>query len=86
MACVWFGSALPIGISLLQYQIRQRDWDKPGNIKGYIAQLNQLRRANTALQQTSNLRFAQVDNSAGNSSGENSETTSICGANSAPIS
>src|SRR5262249_24513433 len=42
-------------------QAKARGWDKPGNIKDYIAQLNRLRRANTALQQTSNLRFAQLD-------------------------
>jgi len=46
-----------------KYEVKVRDWDKPGNIKDYIAQLNGLRRANTALQQTSNLRFAQVDDS-----------------------
>jgi len=44
-----------------KYEVKVRDWDKPGNIKDYIAHLNRLRRANTALQQTSNLRFAQVD-------------------------
>jgi starch synthase (maltosyl-transferring) len=46
-----------------KYEIRVRDWDKPGNIKGYIGRLNRLRRDNTALLQTSNLRFAQVDDS-----------------------
>jgi starch synthase (maltosyl-transferring) len=44
-----------------KYEIRVRDWNKPGNIKDYIAQLNRVRRANPALQQTSNLTFAQVD-------------------------
>jgi starch synthase (maltosyl-transferring) len=44
-----------------KYEIRVRDWNKPGNIKGYIAQLNRIRRANPALQQTSRLTFAQVD-------------------------
>jgi starch synthase (maltosyl-transferring) len=44
-----------------KYEVKVRDWDQAGNIKGYIAHLNRLRRANTALQQTSNLRFAQVD-------------------------
>ena len=34
-----------------------------GQIKGYIARLNRLRRENAALRQTSNLRFAQVDDS-----------------------
>jgi starch synthase (maltosyl-transferring) len=44
-----------------KYQISPRDWDKPGNIKRYIAMLNRLRRENTALQQTSNLRFIAVN-------------------------
>ncbi|MEA3027189.1 MAG: hypothetical protein QOF91_2474, partial [Alphaproteobacteria bacterium] len=44
-----------------KYEIRVRDWDKPGNIKDYIGGLNRMRRANPALLQTANLRFAQVD-------------------------
>src|SRR5262245_23218888 len=44
-----------------KYEIRVRDWNKPGNIKDYIATLNRVRRANPALRQTSNLTFAQVD-------------------------
>jgi len=44
-----------------KYEIRTRDWDKPGNIKGYIRQLNMARRKNAALRQTSNLRFLTVD-------------------------
>ena len=38
-----------------------RDWDKPGNIKPYIRDLNRARRANPALQQTSNLRFLRIE-------------------------
>jgi starch synthase (maltosyl-transferring) len=45
-----------------KYEIRTRDWDKPGNIKDYIGQMNALRRANPALLQTANLQFLQVDN------------------------
>ena len=45
-----------------KYEIRTRDWNKPGNIKDYLARLNAIRRENGALQQTSNLRFLQVDN------------------------
>ena len=45
-----------------KYEIRTRDWDRPGNIKPYIAALNAARRANPALQQTSNLRFMPVEN------------------------
>ena len=44
-----------------KYEIKVRDWNKPGNIKDYIARLNRLRRENPALLQTSHLRFAQVD-------------------------
>lgn len=44
-----------------KYEIRVRDWDTPGNIKPYIRSLNFIRRANPALQQTSNLRFLPID-------------------------
>ena len=44
-----------------KYEIKVRDWDKPGNIKSYIRDLNRARRANMALQQTSNLRFLSID-------------------------
>jgi starch synthase (maltosyl-transferring) len=44
-----------------KYELKMRDWNKPGNIKGYIEQINHIRRSNSALLQTSNLRFAQVD-------------------------
>jgi starch synthase (maltosyl-transferring) len=44
-----------------KYEIKVRDWDRPGNIKPYITSLNRARRENTALQQTSNLRFVPID-------------------------
>jgi starch synthase (maltosyl-transferring) len=44
-----------------KYELKVRDWKRPGNIKDYIANLNRIRRSNPALLQTSNLRFAQVD-------------------------
>jgi starch synthase (maltosyl-transferring) len=44
-----------------KYEIRIRDWSAPGNINGYIGWINRVRRANPALLQTSDLRFAQVD-------------------------
>jgi starch synthase (maltosyl-transferring) len=44
-----------------KYEIKVRDWDKPNNIKPYIGDLNRARRANTALQQTSNLRFLGIE-------------------------
>jgi starch synthase (maltosyl-transferring) len=44
-----------------KYELKVRDWNHPGNIKAYIGRLNRLRRANIALLQTSNLHFAQID-------------------------
>ncbi len=44
-----------------KYELKVRDWNKPGNIKNYIGRLNRIRRRNPALLQTSKLRFAQVD-------------------------
>ncbi|OPZ00142.1 alpha-1,4-glucan--maltose-1-phosphate maltosyltransferase [Bradyrhizobium sacchari] len=44
-----------------KYQIKPRDWDKPGNIKPYIAALNRIRNDNAALQQTASLRFLGVE-------------------------
>ncbi len=44
-----------------KYEIKVRDWDKPGNIKPYIRDLNRARQANPALQQTSQLRFLPID-------------------------
>ncbi|MFT4118978.1 maltotransferase domain-containing protein [Bradyrhizobium sp.] len=44
-----------------KYRIKQRDWDRPGNIKAYIAALNRIRRENTALHDTANLRFLGVE-------------------------
>jgi len=44
-----------------KYELKVRDWNAPGNIKDYIARLNRIRQSNPALLQTSNLHFAQVD-------------------------
>jgi starch synthase (maltosyl-transferring) len=44
-----------------KYELKVRDWNKPGNIKSYISHLNWLRRSHPALQQTNRLRFAQID-------------------------
>ncbi|MFA6264899.1 MAG: alpha-1,4-glucan--maltose-1-phosphate maltosyltransferase [Pseudolabrys sp.] len=44
-----------------KYEIRSRDWNKPGNIKDYIKHLNTVRRANPALLQTADLRFLQTN-------------------------
>jgi starch synthase (maltosyl-transferring) len=40
-----------------KYEIRARDWDAPGNIKGLISGLNRVRREWRALQLSDNLRF-----------------------------
>ncbi len=40
-----------------KYEIKVRDWNLPGNIKGFIARLNRIRRENPALHYYDNLRF-----------------------------
>ncbi len=44
-----------------KYELKNRDWNKPGNIGDYIARLNRIRRGNPALLQTANLRFLLAD-------------------------
>lgn len=44
-----------------KYELKVRDWNKPGNISDYIGRLNRIRRENPALLQTRDFRFAQVD-------------------------
>jgi starch synthase (maltosyl-transferring) len=46
-----------------KYELKVRDWNRPGNIKTYIGHLNWIRQTNPALLQTSNLHFAQIDDS-----------------------
>lgn len=45
-----------------KYQFKKRDWNAPGNIKGFIARLNAARRGNPALQHLTNLRFHAAEN------------------------
>jgi starch synthase (maltosyl-transferring) len=40
-----------------KYEYKVWDWSRPGNIKDYIARINQIRRENPALQELDNLRF-----------------------------
>ncbi|HEU4565575.1 MAG TPA: alpha-1,4-glucan--maltose-1-phosphate maltosyltransferase [Gemmatimonadaceae bacterium] len=47
-----------------KYQIRQRDWDAPGNINADVARLNIVRRENPALQLLGNLTFGESDEDA----------------------
>lgn len=44
-----------------KYQLRQRDFSAPGNIRPDIAKINRLRRQHPALQQLRNLRFLPSD-------------------------
>jgi starch synthase (maltosyl-transferring) len=45
-----------------KYQIRTRDWSATGHIKELIAQINGIRRRNSALQRNDTLRFHETDN------------------------
>ena len=45
-----------------KYYFKARDWNAPGNIKSWIARLNEIRKAHPALQTTNNLRFCSSDN------------------------
>ncbi len=45
-----------------KYEIKVRDWNRPGNIKEFIARVNSIRRENPALQEFLNLRFLNTDN------------------------
>lgn len=46
-----------------KYEIKAWDWNRPGNIRDYIARLNAIRRANPALHDFRNLRFYNSDDS-----------------------
>jgi len=45
-----------------KYQLTTRDWNKPGNIKGFITRLNKARNENAALQEYANIDFIPIDN------------------------
>lgn len=44
-----------------KYQYKARDWNAPGNIKPYLATLNEIRRSNPALHELDTLRFHWAD-------------------------
>ena len=48
-----------------KYEIKQWDIDRPGNIRAEITRINQIRKANPALQRTDNITFVRVEASAG---------------------
>jgi starch synthase (maltosyl-transferring) len=45
-----------------KYEYKVWDWNRPGNIKDFIRQLNQIRREHPALHKLKNLRFHHCDN------------------------
>lgn len=45
-----------------KYDYKVWDWDREGNIKDYIAQINMIRRTNEALHHYNNLKFYKADN------------------------
>jgi starch synthase (maltosyl-transferring) len=45
-----------------KYQVRRRDWDRPGHIKELVARVNQIRHQHQALQSDRTLRFHATDN------------------------
>jgi len=45
-----------------KYQIKARNWDRPGNIKEFVMLLNRIRNHNPALHQLPNLQFLPADN------------------------
>jgi starch synthase (maltosyl-transferring) len=46
-----------------KYELKNRDWNAPGNIKPFIALLNQVRRENPALHLYDNVVFHPADHS-----------------------
>ena len=45
-----------------KYQIKVRDFDRPGNIVAEITKLNRIRKTHPALQRTTGLTFLNADN------------------------
>jgi starch synthase (maltosyl-transferring) len=45
-----------------KYELKDWDWDSPGNLRGVIARINRIRKENAALQTSWNLDFRDVDN------------------------
>lgn len=45
-----------------KYEIKHWDWDRPDSLRELVGRINQIRRANPALQSTWNVRFHEVDN------------------------
>jgi starch synthase (maltosyl-transferring) len=45
-----------------KFEIKKWDWNKPGQLRDFIARVNRIRKENPALQTTWNLRFFEVEN------------------------
>lgn len=45
-----------------KYEIKFWDWDRPGNLKDFIARINRIRKENQAFHTTWNVQFFEVDN------------------------
>ena len=48
-----------------KYEIKQWDFDRPGNIRAEITRINRIRKENSALQQTNNITFVRIEASPG---------------------
>jgi starch synthase (maltosyl-transferring) len=46
-----------------KYELKNWDWDRPGNLKNEIARVNAIRQSHPAMQRTANIRFVDTDNS-----------------------
>jgi starch synthase (maltosyl-transferring) len=45
-----------------KYEIKHWNWNQPGNLRDFVARVNQIRKENPVLQTTWNLHFYEVDN------------------------
>ncbi|MEM7699792.1 MAG: alpha-amylase family glycosyl hydrolase, partial [Verrucomicrobiota bacterium] len=45
-----------------KFQLKNRDWDAPGNLKGFLTRLNASRRSEAALQSYANIEFIYAEN------------------------
>ncbi len=45
-----------------KYQLKERDWNQPGNIKEFISRLNRARRSEPALREYANIEFVHAEN------------------------
>jgi hypothetical protein len=57
----WYAPGREEYLDSEKFQLVERDWNAPGNIKGFLRELNRARRENPALQLYENLRFHHAD-------------------------